>query len=68
MPKKSLIPALPASSRVLDWILIAAGSLLAVTSLLGGGDSGLWIFGAVCIAVGALLLLADRFGSRDDHD
>ena len=63
-----MIPALPASSRVLDWILIAAGSLLVATSLLGGGDPGLWIFGVVCIAVGTLLLLADHFGKRNDAD
>lgn len=63
-----MIPALPASSRVLDWILIAAGSLMVATSLLGGGDPGLWIFGVVCIAVGALLLLAERFGKGNGPD
>ncbi|MEX0782455.1 MAG: hypothetical protein WD557_07385 [Dehalococcoidia bacterium] len=68
--KRTLIPALPASSRTLDWVLIVAGAVLVVTWVVGGGDSGLWALGLVCIAVGGLLLLADRFGgtSRDGGD
>ena len=60
-----MIPVLPASSRVLDWILIVVGSFLVATSVLGGGDPGLWILGLVCVAVGAFLLVADHIGGRD---
>jgi hypothetical protein len=66
--KKSFIPALPASSRTLDWLLILVGAVLVVTWIVGGGGAGLWAFGLVCIAVGALLLVADRFGGRAEDD
>jgi hypothetical protein len=61
-----LIPALPASSRTLDWLLIAVGVVLVGTWLVGAGGTGMWALGLVCIAVGGLLLLADRFGSSED--
>ena len=65
---KSLIPALPASSRALDVLLIAAGAFLLVTWLVGSGSPGVLAMGLVCISVGTLLLLADRFGKRNDAD
>ena len=64
---KSLIPALPASSRALDALLIAVGGFLLVTWLVGSGSPGVLAMGLVCISVGTLLLLADRFGKRNDE-
>jgi hypothetical protein len=68
MPRKrSLIPALPASSRVLDLLLIAVGVFLIV-SWFFDGDAGLLGFGIACVAIGALLLASDLLSSRRDEE
>jgi hypothetical protein len=64
--KRTLIPALPASSRTLDLLLIGVGVVLVVTWLVGAGGNGMWALGLVCVAVGGLLLLADRFGGASE--
>ncbi|MGH2610870.1 MAG: hypothetical protein ACRDHF_17450, partial [Tepidiformaceae bacterium] len=53
-------------SRTLDWLLVIVGVVLVVSWVAGAGDTGMWALGLVCIAVGGLLLLADRFGGGGD--